>query len=62
MDWIEKQIHFPSDKDKMDDKKAKAIDSLSITCEDGLDYHFLDRKSTATFAESRTYCSNGPRT
>jgi hypothetical protein len=60
MDWIEKQIHFPNEKDNYEDEKAKTIDSLSVTCEDGLDYHYLDSKSTS--AESRTYCSNGLQT
>jgi len=48
MDSIEKQIHFPNEKDKYEYEKAKTFDSLSITCEDGLDYHYLDSKPTFT--------------
>ena len=60
MDWIEKQIHFPNEKDNTQDEKAKTVDSLSVTCEDGLDYHYLDSKTTSV--ESYTYCSNDPQT
>lgn len=60
MDWIEKQIHFPNEKDKYEKERAKTIDSLSVTCEDGLDYHYLDSKTTS--AGSHTYCSNDPQT
>ena len=60
MDWIEKQIHFPSDKDRYDKEKAKTVDSLSVTCEDGLDYHYLDSKTISS--EQHTYCSSVPRT
>ena len=60
MDWIEKQIHFPNEKNTKRDERAKTLDSLSVTCEDGLDYHYLDSKST--FEESYTYCSNDPQT
>ena len=59
MDWIEKQIHFPNKKDKYENKKAKAFDSLSVTCEDGLDYHYLTK---TTSEEPRTYCNNAPQT
>ncbi|WP_373073398.1 hypothetical protein [Sulfurimonas sp.] len=60
MDWIEKQIHFPNEKDKYEDEKAKTFDSLSITCEDGLDYHYLSAETTSV--ELHTYCSNDPQT
>lgn len=60
MDWIEKQIIFPSEKNVVADEKAKTIDSLSVTCEDGLDYHYLSTETTSV--ESHTYCSNDPRT
>jgi len=59
MDWIEKQIIFPSEKNVIEDEKAKTVDSLSVTCEDGLDYHYLNSKSTSV--ESHTYCSNDPQ-
>lgn len=60
MDWIEKQIAFPSDKNVTKDEKAKTIDSLSVTCEDGLDYHYLFKNPTS--AGQHTYYSNAPQT
>ena len=63
MDWIEKQIHFPNENDNYEYEKAKTIDSLSVTCEDGLDYHYLESKPNgSTFAESHTCCSSDPQT